>query len=83
MLRLARRPENAKLLKLQQNASIEGFKGRLRDEVLNETLFSSLDHACMPPADWQRDYNTVRSHSAIGNKAPISLLNGSSAPPPA
>src|SRR3954454_21687143 len=28
-------------------------------------------------------YNEVRPHSAIGNKAPISLLNGSSAPPPA
>jgi transposase InsO family protein len=30
-----------------------------------------------------RDYNEARPHSAIGNKAPISLLNGSSAPPPA
>ncbi|MCK1691727.1 transposase [Bradyrhizobium sp. 145] len=57
--------------------------GRLRDELLNGTLFLSLDHARELLAEWQHDYNTVRPHSAIGNKAPISLLNGSSAPPPA
>lgn len=31
--------------KPQQNAFVESFNGRLRDEVLNETLFSTLDHA--------------------------------------
>jgi len=53
-----------------QNAFIESFNGRLRDELLNETLFSSLDHAREALADWKDDYNTVRPHSAIGNVPP-------------
>ena len=53
-----------------QNAFIESFNGRLRDELLNETLFSSLDHAREALADWKDDYNTVRPHSAIGNMPP-------------
>jgi putative transposase len=53
-----------------QNAFIESFNGRLRDELLNETLFSSLDHARDALADWKDDYNTVRPHSAIGNVPP-------------
>ncbi|MQB37488.1 hypothetical protein DXT97_11865 [Agrobacterium tumefaciens] len=32
--------------------------------------------------DWRRDYDEFPPHSAIGNKVPISLMNGSSAPPP-
>jgi putative transposase len=53
-----------------QNAFIESFNGRLRDELLNETLFASLDHAREALADWKDDYNTVRPHSAIGNVPP-------------
>lgn len=53
-----------------QNAFIESFNGRLRDELLNETLFGSLDHAREALADWKDDYNTVRPHSAIGNVPP-------------
>jgi putative transposase len=53
-----------------QNAFIESFNGPLRDELLNETLFSSLDHAREALADWKDDYNTVRPHSAIGNVPP-------------
>ena len=53
-----------------QNAFIESFNGRLRDELLNETLFASLDHAREALADWKEDYNTVRPHSAIGNVSP-------------
>jgi putative transposase len=53
-----------------QNAFIESFNGRLRDELLNETLFASLDHAREALADWKDDYNTVRPHSAIGNLPP-------------
>jgi putative transposase len=56
--------------KPQQNAFVESFNGRLRDEFLNETLFSSLDHARELLAEWQDDYNTVRPHSAIGNLPP-------------
>ena len=53
--------------KPQQNAFIESFNGRLRDELLNETLFRSLAHARAALAAWQLDYNTVRPHSDIGN----------------
>ena len=53
-----------------QNAFIESFNGRLRDELLNETLFASLAHARVAQADWMEDYNTVRPHSAIGNVPP-------------
>jgi putative transposase len=44
--------------------------GRIRDELLNETLFTSLHHAREALADWRDDYNTVRPHSAIGNMPP-------------
>lgn len=47
-----------------QNAFIESFNGRLRDEILNETLFSSLPHAREMLTAWADDYNTIRPHSA-------------------
>jgi putative transposase len=56
--------------KPQQNAFIESFNGRLRDELLNETLFTSLAHARAALAAWRLDYNTVRPHSSIGNLSP-------------
>ncbi|WP_456776095.1 IS3 family transposase [Bradyrhizobium sp. USDA 4369] len=65
------------------NSFIESFNGKFRNECLNTHWFLSLDDARQKMEDWRRDYNEVRPHSAIGNKAPISLLNGSSAPPPA
>jgi putative transposase len=49
-----------------QNPFIESFNGRLRDEFLNETLFTSLMQARLALEDWRRDYNTVRPHSRIG-----------------
>ncbi|WP_441351275.1 MULTISPECIES: IS3 family transposase [unclassified Tardiphaga] len=65
------------------NSFIESFNGKFRSECLNTHWLLSLDDARQKMEDWRRDYNEVRPHSAIGNKAPISLLNGSSAPPPA
>jgi putative transposase len=56
--------------KPQQNAFVESFNGRLRDELLNETLFGSLAHARAALEDWRDDYNTVRPHSALGNVPP-------------
>lgn len=53
-----------------QNAFIESFNGRLRDELLNEALFGSLDHAREALAVWRNDYNTVRPHSALGSVPP-------------
>jgi putative transposase len=57
-------------VKPQQNAFIESFYGRLRDALLNETLFTSLAHVRGALAIWRDDYNTVRPHSGIGNLAP-------------
>ena len=56
--------------KPQQNAFVESFNGRLRDELLNETLFTSLAHAREALAIWKDDYNTVRPHSGLGNLPP-------------
>jgi putative transposase len=53
-----------------QNAFIESFNGRLRDELLNEVLFTSLPQARQALWAWKNDYNTVRPHSAIGNIPP-------------
>jgi len=53
-----------------QNAFIESFNGRLRDEFLNETLFTSLAQARAALEEWRRDYNTVRPHSSIGWMTP-------------
>jgi putative transposase len=52
--------------KPMQNPFIESFNGRLRDEFLNETLFTSLMQARLALQEWKRDYNTVRPHSRIG-----------------
>lgn len=56
--------------KPQQNAFAESFIGRLRDECLNETLFSSLDEARIVLAAWRDDYNRVRPHSSLANQSP-------------
>lgn len=53
-----------------QNAHVESFHGRLRDECLNETLFRGLRHARAVPAAWREDYNHVRPHSGIGGLTP-------------
>ena len=56
--------------KPQQNAFVESFIGRLRDECLNETLFASLPQARAVLDAWRADYNGVRPHSALANRTP-------------
>lgn len=56
-----------------QNAFVESFIGRLRDELLNETLFSSLAQARIVLAAWRADYNASRPHSALGNIPPAAF----------
>jgi len=53
-----------------QNGFVESFNGRMRDELLNESLFFSLDHAREKLAAWAADYNTRRPHSSIGYQTP-------------
>lgn len=57
-----------------QNAFIESFNGRLRDECLNETLFSSLNDAREELIKWREDYNHYRPHSSIGNLTPSEFV---------
>lgn len=56
--------------KPMQNAFIESFNGRLRDELLNETLFTSLAQARVALACWRIDYNGSRPHSRLGWQTP-------------
>ena len=56
--------------KPQQNGYNESFNGRLRDELLNETLFRSLPHARAVLEAWRRDYNEERPHSKLGWMTP-------------
>ena len=51
--------------KPQQNAFIESFNGRLRDECLNETVFTSLRHARAVLAAWRQDYNRASQHPSV------------------
>ena len=53
-----------------QNGFVESFNGRMRDELLNETMFRSPAHARAVLADWVEDYNTQRPHSALGYQTP-------------
>ncbi|MBB4420860.1 transposase InsO family protein [Rhizobium leguminosarum] len=45
--------------KPMQNGYVESFNGRMRDELLNESLFFGLDHARSAIAEWADDYNPV------------------------
>ena len=57
--------------KPSQNAFIESFNGRLRDELLNETLFRSLTHARIELDAWRLDYNRHRPHGKLGWLTPV------------
>ncbi len=59
--------------KPQQNGFNESFNGRLRDELLNETLFRSLPHARAVLEEWRRDYNEQRPHSKLAWLTPRRL----------
>jgi transposase InsO family protein len=56
--------------KPNQNAYVESFNGRLRDECLNEHLFTSLLHARTLIERWRREYNEERPKKALGGMTP-------------
>jgi putative transposase len=64
-----------------QNAFIESFNARLRDELLNETLFTSLAQARVVLAAWKDDYNDARPHSSLGNLTPTEYAKHSAPGP--
>ena len=57
-----------------QNAWIESFSGRLRDEFLNGWTFDSLHEAQVLIEDWRIDYNLNRPHSAHGGLSPTEFV---------
>ena len=56
--------------KPNQNAYIESFNGRFRDECLNEHWFTSLRHAQVVIEAWRREYNNERPKKALGGLTP-------------
>lgn len=56
--------------KPQQNAYIESFNGKFRDECLNEHWFLSMHHARQVIAAWRQEYNDERPHSSLGYLTP-------------
>jgi putative transposase len=53
-----------------QNAYVESFNGRFRDECLNEHWFTSLGDARLEIEAWRNDYNRVRPHSSLDDLTP-------------
>jgi transposase InsO family protein len=53
-----------------ENGYIESFNGKLRDELLNREIFTTLLEAKILIEDWRNHYNQVRPHSALGYKPP-------------
>ena len=53
-----------------QNAYVESFNGKMRDECLNEHWFFSLDEARQVIEDWRQDYNQFRPHSSLDDLTP-------------
>jgi putative transposase len=56
-----------------QNGFAESFNGRMRDELLNETLFFTVRQARSILARWIDDYDTERPHSSLGEASPAAF----------
>ena len=63
--------------KPMQNGFVESFNGRLRDECLNEHLFSSYMQAQHIIETWRNDYNHNRPHTSLNGLTPIEFANRS------
>ena len=53
-----------------ENGYIESFNGKLRDELLNREIFTTLEEAKVLIEQWRREYNQVRPHSFLGYQPP-------------
>jgi len=53
-----------------ENGYIESFNGKMRDELLNRELFTTLKEAQILIGNWRREYNEFRPHSALGYRPP-------------
>jgi putative transposase len=63
------------------NAYIESFNGRFRDECLNEHWFQSMTHARNIIESWRIEYNTERPHSSLRNLTPVQFAASVGASP--
>jgi putative transposase len=57
-----------------ENAYIESFNGRLREECLNQELFKDLRDAQYKLEVWQKDYNEERPHSSLADQTPKEFI---------
>jgi putative transposase len=69
-----------------QNAIVESFHGRLREECLNVSWFANLFEARRKIAAWREEYNEEQPHSSLGYRTPaeyarLALTSPGSAPP--
>lgn len=62
--------------KPNENAYIESFNGKFRDECLNEHWFVTMAQARRIIESWQIEYNTERTHSSLGNNTPEEYAAG-------
>jgi putative transposase len=53
-----------------ENGYIESFNGKLRDEMLNREIFTTLTEARILIEQWRREYNQIRPHSSLGYRPP-------------
>jgi len=53
-----------------ENGYIESFNGKLRDELLNREIFTTLTEAKILIEQWRKEYNQVRPHSALNYRPP-------------
>ena len=61
-----------------ENGYIESFNGKMRDELLNREIFTTLEEAKILIEQWRREYNQFRPHSAKNYRppAPVAVLIG-------
>ena len=57
-----------------ENGYIESFNGKLRDELLDSEVFTTVQEAKVLTAWWRRQYNHVRPHSSLGYKPPAPVV---------
>jgi putative transposase len=71
--------------KPEQNAYVESFNGKFRDECLNQHWFRDLEEAREKIETWRQDYNQQRPHSALGYRTPeefaTQIAAGRASPP--
>jgi putative transposase len=58
-----------------ENSYIESFHGKLRDECLNQEIFSSIEQAGIVLENWREEYNNYRPHSSLGGLSPLEYMS--------